>query len=62
VDKPRGFGSRFLISIMTSAGAILCVADHWTAGIVILAMALAIVAAFWLAVVRPGADFRATRS
>ncbi|HWN57728.1 MAG TPA: hypothetical protein VNO74_06485, partial [Methylomirabilota bacterium] len=42
-----------LISIMTSAGAILCVADHWTAGIVILAMALAIVAAFWLAVVRP---------
>ncbi|HYR78837.1 MAG TPA: signal peptide peptidase SppA [Candidatus Dormibacteraeota bacterium] len=42
-----------LISIMTSAGAILCVADHWTAGIVVLAMALAIVVAFWLAVVRP---------
>src|SRR5712671_6867818 len=42
-----------LISIMTSAGAILCVANHWTAGIVVLAMALAVVAAFWLAVVRP---------
>ncbi|HSU90572.1 MAG TPA: signal peptide peptidase SppA [Sporolactobacillaceae bacterium] len=42
-----------LISFMTSAGAILCVADHWMAGIAILAMALAIVAAFWLAVVRP---------
>jgi len=42
-----------LTSIMTSAGAILCVADHWTAGIVVLAMALAIVVAFWLAVVRP---------
>src|SRR6266481_94068 len=42
-----------LVSIMTAAGAILCVAEHWTAGIVVLAMALAIVAAFWLAIVRP---------
>ena len=42
-----------LISIMLAAGAILCVADHWAAGITILAMALAIVAAFWFAIVRP---------
>jgi protease IV len=42
-----------LISIMSAAGALLCAADHWTAGITILAVALAIVAAFWLAIVRP---------
>ena len=42
-----------LISIMSAAGAILCAADHWVAGIAILAMAAAIVTAFWLAVVRP---------
>ncbi len=42
-----------LISIMSAAGAILCAAGHWAAGIAVLAMALAIVAAFWLAVVRP---------
>ena len=42
-----------LISIMSGAGAILCAADHWAVGITILAIALAIVVAFWLAVVRP---------
>src|ERR1700687_591470 len=42
-----------LISIMAAAGTILCAADHWAAGITVLAMAAAIVVAFWLAVVRP---------
>src|SRR5579864_5067191 len=42
-----------LISILSAAGAILCVADHWAAGITILAMALAVAVAFWLAIVRP---------
>src|SRR5260370_40234594 len=42
-----------LVAIMAIVGAVLCHAGHWTAGITVLAMALAIVAAFWLAVVRP---------
>src|SRR5258708_22160525 len=42
-----------LVAIMAITGALLCHAGHWTAGITVLAMALAIVAAFWLAVVRP---------
>src|SRR5260370_15585385 len=42
-----------LVAIMAITGALLCHAGHWTAGITVLAMALAIVAASWLAVVRP---------
>src|ERR1700704_6956598 len=42
-----------LVTIMVVGGAILCGTHHWTAGITVLAMALAIVAAFWIAVVRP---------
>src|SRR5258708_10759092 len=42
-----------LVAIMAITGALLCHAGHWAAGITILAMALAMVAAFWLAVVRP---------
>ena len=42
-----------LVSILAAVGAVSCEAGYWTAGITILAIAIAIVAAFWFAVVRP---------
>ncbi len=42
-----------LVAVLAAAGSVACDAGYWTAGITLLAMALAVVAAFWLAVVRP---------
>ncbi len=42
-----------MVAILAGAGAVLCDAGDLTAGITLLAMALALVAAFWFAIVRP---------
>ena len=42
-----------IVAILSAAGSVACVAGDWKAGITILGVAAAMVAAFWLAVVRP---------
>ena len=42
-----------IVAILSSAGSIACAAGDWKAGITILGVAVAMVAAFWFAVVRP---------
>jgi protease IV len=42
-----------LVAIMAIAGAVLFHYGRWTAAVTVLGMALALVAAFWLAIVRP---------
>src|SRR5271157_3517575 len=42
-----------IVAILSSAGSIACAAGDWKAGITILGVAAAMVAAFWFAVVRP---------
>ncbi|HYL60905.1 MAG TPA: S49 family peptidase, partial [Candidatus Acidoferrales bacterium] len=42
-----------VVSILGAVGAVECEAGNWTAGIAALGVAAAMVAAFWLAVVRP---------
>ncbi len=44
-----------VVSILGAVGAVQCDAGNWTAGIAALGVAAAMVAAFWLAVVRPAA-------
>ncbi len=42
-----------IVAILSAVGAIACDAGDWTAGITILGVAAAMVAAFWFGVVRP---------
>src|SRR5271156_3841973 len=42
-----------VVAILCSVGAVACAAGDWKAGIAILGVAAALVAAFWFAVVRP---------
>ncbi len=42
-----------VVSIFCAVGAVAFLAGHWIAGIVLLAIAGALIAAFWLAVVKP---------
>jgi protease-4 len=42
-----------LIAVLCAVGAVACAAGDWKTGIAILAVAAAIVAAFWFAIVRP---------
>src|SRR5271168_1044471 len=42
-----------IVAILCSVGAVACAAGDWKAGIAILGVAAALVAAFWFAVVRP---------
>ena len=42
-----------IVAILSAVGAVACLAGDWKAGITILGVAAAMVAAFWFAVVRP---------
>ncbi len=42
-----------IVAILCAAGAVACAAGDWKAGITALGIAVALVAAFWFAVVRP---------
>lgn len=42
-----------LVTILIAVGAVACVFGHWIVGIALFGIAAALVAAFWLAVVRP---------
>jgi protease IV len=42
-----------IVALLSAAGAVACAAGEWKAGITALGAAAAMVAAFWLAVVRP---------
>ncbi|HEV2170693.1 MAG TPA: hypothetical protein VGR40_07085, partial [Candidatus Binatus sp.] len=42
-----------IVAVLCAVGTLACVAGHWEIGIAVLGVALAIVAAFWFAVVKP---------
>src|SRR4051812_26637060 len=42
-----------LVTIPVAAGVLACVFGHWIVGILLFGIGAAMVAAFWLAVVRP---------
>ncbi|MGB3552497.1 MAG: S49 family peptidase, partial [Candidatus Binatus sp.] len=42
-----------IVAILSAGGSVACAAGDWKAGIAILGVAVAMVAAFWFAVVRP---------
>ncbi len=42
-----------IVAVLSAAGTVACAAGDWKAGITVLAVAAAMVAAFWFAVVRP---------